>query len=90
MQILNSNGHYQSPLFELPEQDDSKPKIDFAFQEIGVRIENEFGKDYKRQIWPLFYNAKYNKEKIELAFIAYKKQTRVKSFRYFLGILNNL
>lgn len=84
MQVLSENGNLQQFLFQEPVVE--RPKIEHKYQDLGVRMQTEFGNQYAGRIWPLFWNAKYSVDKIEFAFEQYRKQP-IKSFNYFMGIL---
>lgn len=70
--------------YELPK---IKQKIDFEFQAIGVEMQNHWGHEHAKKIWPMFY--KYPLPKIKDAWAAYQKQQKVKTIKYFFGILRN-
>lgn len=72
---------------KMPEIKVEGPKIEYEFQELGVEMENHFGKRFKSSIWANFHKPQYPFWMIQEAWLAYKKQS-IKSFPYYMGILN--
>lgn len=64
------------------------PNIEFEFQLLGVEMESHFGKQFKKNIWPLFHKKEYPLWVIKEAWKEYGKH-KDKPFRYFMAILIN-
>lgn len=60
-------------------------KIDFEYQMLGIEMTSHFGKEKRKQIWPLFY--KYSLPLIRESWFEYQKTGKT-SFQYFMGILH--
>lgn len=65
----------------------SEKVIEYEYQALGLEMQDFFGKDYSKRIWPLFY--KYPVPKVREAWLRFKKQP-VLSFNYFFGILRRM
>lgn len=63
--------------------------IEFEYQALGLELQDHFGKQYAKRIWPLFYNARYSVPKIRDAWERYQR-SGVGTFNYFMGILNKM
>lgn len=79
----------QSTLELFATRNDIKPtvKVDYEFQAICLEMQEHFGIEYKKRIWPLPY--RFPLGKIKDAWIAYGKGN-VKTFNYYCGILNKI
>lgn len=86
MEVLSRSGHLEKVVIQ-PSAKKSAKKIDHEFQAVGVEMQNHFGKECSKRIWPLFY--KYPLGRIKDAWLAYQKGN-VKSFDYFCGILHKI
>lgn len=73
----------RKPVFEVKKSD---KKIDYSFQELGLEMQDYFGKNKKGLIWSLFY--KFREDRIRDAFIFCQKKG-IKDISYLVGILKN-
>lgn len=89
MEIINK-GQLQKALFTIDlEPVKETPKIDYEYQELGVRMQEFFGNSCAKQIWPLFWKVEYPLWKIDTAFKICEKKG-IKDFKYLRGVLKNL
>ena len=71
------------------EQSPSERTPKYEFEQLGKEMMQKFGPNYRKQIWPLFYNRRYSVPMIREAWFTYLKNEK-HSFKYFVGILNNM
>lgn len=64
-------------------------KIEYEFQLLGVEMMEHFGKEHRKKIWPIFYSKRFSVPIIRDAWFEYLKNKKgIKSFEYFMGVLN--
>jgi hypothetical protein len=86
MQIYTQDGKYHDTLFEMPKV---AKKIDYDYQELGVRMQEYFGNKEASRIWSMFWKVQFPVLKVEDAF-KICQQKGIKNINYLFGILKKL